>query len=94
MLVRANDGTVKYRNFTGFTRVDSFIDKEVPSGFIDGYNTIFTLDYTPILNSEHIYLNGILQDEGSVEDYTITGNTIEFIVAPSISMKIKCSYRK
>jgi len=68
-----------------------YVDKETPIGSIDGINDTFLLNRNPIPGSEHIYLNGLLQDED--EDYVINYNTITFIQAPSIGMKIRCSYR-
>jgi len=67
------------------------IDKETPIGDIDGINKFFNLNFTPVLKSEHVYLNGLLQEVD--DDYTITGSTINFIDAPSVGMKLKCSYR-
>lgn len=69
------------------------IDREIPSGVIDGVNKIFILSQTPELESEHIFLNGLLQDSGETEDYIISGNTITFIDAPLEGSKIRCSYR-
>jgi hypothetical protein len=69
----------------------TYIDKEKPEGSIDGVNATFLLNNNPIPGSEHIYLNGLLQDE--IDDYTIEYNTITFIEVPLIGMKIKCSYR-
>lgn len=70
--------------------VVSFVDKELPSGIIDGTNKIFTLRYIPMEGSEHIYLNGVLQESGG--DYTISDSTITFINAPSPFMKLRCTY--
>lgn len=67
------------------------IDKEVPTGIIDGTNINFLLNRTPIPGSEHVYLNGLLQDD--VDDYQLNHNTIVFTEPPSIGMKIRCSYR-
>jgi hypothetical protein len=67
------------------------IDKEKPNGIIDGINNSFILNNNPIPGSEHIYLNGLLQDDE--DDYQIEYNTIIFNEPPSIGMKIKCSYR-
>jgi len=67
-----------------------YIDKEIPSGVVNSINKIFTLNFQPIGNSEHIYLNGLLQD---YDDYTISGNTITFFDAPYTNAKLKCSYR-
>lgn len=67
------------------------IDKEIPTGLIDDNNTIFELSYEPILNSEHIYLNGLLQENG--EDYIIQEKSIVFSDSPMFGMRIRCSYR-
>ena len=69
------------------------IDREVPSGIVDGVNKLFILTETPELQSEHLFLNGLLQDPGETEDYVISGNTITFIDAPFEGSKIRCSYR-
>jgi hypothetical protein len=69
----------------------TYIDKEKPEGSIDGINATFLLNNNPIPGSEHIYLNGLLQDE--VDDYIINYNIITFNETPLIGMKIICSYR-
>lgn len=71
----------------------AFVDKETPSGDVDGVNAVFTLSSIPIPGSEHLYLNGLLQDEGGSEDYTIIDNIITFNLAPLPNMKLRCSYR-
>jgi len=70
--------------------VIAFMDKEKPSGNINGINKIFTLKLPPVEESEHIYLNGVLQENGG--DYTISDATITFVEAPSPSMKLRCTY--
>lgn len=72
----------------------NFVDKETPSGSINGSNATFTLANTPVSGSEHVYLNGILQDVGAGNDYTISGATITFLTAPISGDKIRVSYRK
>jgi hypothetical protein len=67
------------------------IDKEIPSGLIDDNNTNFELSSEPILNSEHVYLNGLLQENG--EDYIMDGKSIVFSDSPMFGMRIRCSYR-
>ena len=67
------------------------IDKEIPTGLIDDNNTIFELSSEPILNSEHVYLNGLLQENG--EDYIIQEKSIVFSDSPMFGMRIRCSYR-
>jgi len=71
----------------------NFIDNETPSGLIDGVNTLFELSVMPVPGSEHLYLNGLLQDSGMDLDYTITGRFINFNIAPPIGSIILCSYR-
>jgi hypothetical protein len=68
-------------------------DREVPTGSVNGINRVFILTQTPELQSEHLFLNGILQDPGDDEDYTISGRTITFIDAPLEGSRIRCSYR-
>jgi len=71
----------------------NFMDNEVPSGAIDGVNTVFSLIFTPKTNSEHLYLNGLLMESGVLNDYTISGDTITFNYAPPLGSSILCSYR-
>jgi hypothetical protein len=71
----------------------TFIDKEKPTGLTDGVNTIFKLSHIPIPNSEHLYLNGILQEKGDDLDYILDGKNIIFLEAPFNGMRVICSYR-
>jgi hypothetical protein len=73
------------------TTVRLFADKEQPYGSINSTNTAFQLAHEPVLGSEHVYLNGLLQ-EGSGNDYTITGNTIVFEMAPQTDTRLRCTY--
>jgi hypothetical protein len=68
-------------------------DRETPSGSVNGINRVFILTQSPELQSEHLFLNGILQDPGETADYTISGNTITFVDPPFEGSKIRCSYR-
>lgn len=77
----------------GMTDAD-FVVRETPSGTVNSSNVTFTLANTPIAGTEQIYLNGILQDEGGGNDYTISGATITFVVAPETGSKIRVSYIK
>lgn len=72
----------------------NFVDKEVPSGAINGTNTTYTLAFTPVIGSEHLYLNGMLQESGSGNDYTISGATITMLSAMLTGEKLRVSYRK
>jgi len=55
-----------------------FVTRDIPVGDIDGKNNTFVLKETPIPNSEHIYLNGLLQEPGPTKDYQISGNLLIF----------------
>lgn len=72
----------------------NFVDKETPSGAVNGSNTTYTLANTPVSGSEHVYLNGALQESGSGNDYTISGTTITMLTAMLTGEKIRVSYRK
>jgi hypothetical protein len=80
-------------NAAGLTN-SNFADKETPSGSLNGSNTTYTLANTPVSGSEHVYLNGVLQDVGAGNDYTISSATITMLTAPLASDKIRVSYRK
>lgn len=67
---------------------------EIPSEIIDGINTIFTLNVIPLLDSEQVILNGLIQTPGIGKDYTISGNTITFSIAPKTGYEVKISYYK
>lgn len=73
---------------------DQFIDKEIPSGLINGSNVTFTLVNTPVVGSEHVYRNGILQESGAGNDYTISGATITYLTAPLTGDKLRVTYRR
>ena len=72
----------------------NFVDKEIPSGSINGSNATFTLSSIPISGTEHLYINGVLQESGAGNDYTISGLTITMSTAPLSLEKLRCSYRK
>lgn len=65
---------------------------EVPTGEIDGSNVTFQLESNPILGSERLYLNGLIQRRGL--DYTITDNYINLLFAPFPGEMLTCSYSK
>lgn len=68
------------------------VNKEKPIGLINGVNKVFILLFEPVKNSEHLYLNGLLQDSDVNTDYEIVGNIITFYEAPMPGDKIRCSY--
>jgi hypothetical protein len=56
----------------------NFVFRQVPTGAIDSSNKIFTIANTPIAGTEQVYVNGVLQNAGSGNDYQISGATITF----------------
>lgn len=71
-----------------------FVTREVPTGTIDGSNVTFTLANTPISGSEEVFVNGILQNVGGGNDYTISGATITFNTAPQTGDIVLVNSRK
>ena len=72
-----------------YTRV--FSDKEKPEGIRNGVNKRFRLNNPPEYNSEHLFLNGVLQD-GDGCDYVIHGNILTLKLAPVFTDKLLCTY--
>jgi hypothetical protein len=71
-----------------------FSDSEIPSGAINGSNTVFTLAFTPSpAASLELYLNGLRQDAGI--DFTLSTNVITFFTAsnPQSGDLLLASYR-
>lgn len=73
-------------------RINWLVTRETPSGAVDGTNTVFSLANTPIAGSESVYLNGLLQEPGAGNDYTISGSTITFADAPLAEDRVRVSY--
>lgn len=59
----------------------NFVFNEVPSGTINGTNVTFTLANTPTSGKVTLYKNGLLLTPTT--DYTISGSTITYVVAPN-----------
>lgn len=62
--------------------VEGDIQKENESANCDGIVTAFTLSNVPISNSLDVYLNGLRQEEGSGNDFLISGTTVTFAEPP------------
>jgi hypothetical protein len=105
-LVSPGGGVDSFNTRTGAVTMVSgdltpfFVDNETPSGTgPDGVNDTFTLAFTPVVGSEHLYKNGIRQKPGAGEepnDYTIVGNVIIFDVLniPQPGDSLLADYRK
>lgn len=72
----------------------NFVTRETPTGAVNGSNTTYTLANTPTAGTEEVFLNGILQEPGAGNDYTISTNTITYLTAPLTGDKIRVNYRK
>jgi hypothetical protein len=68
------------------------VKRETPTGSINGSNVTFTLANTPVSGTEEVFLNGILQDAGAGNDYTISGGTITMLSAPVSGDKLRVNY--
>lgn len=80
---------------TAFTS-SNFVTREIPTGTVNGSNATFTLANTPTAGTEEVHVNGILQNVGAGNDYTISGATITFLsgAIPQTGDVILVNYRK
>jgi hypothetical protein len=70
-----------------------FADDETPSGLVNSSNTVFTLANTPSPGASlQLFENGLLQNP-SGNDYSLSGNTITFTIAPSTGSALLAWYR-
>lgn len=65
---------------------------EMPSEATDGSTVTFTLPHTPVDNTVKVFLNGVLQRSGASYDYTISGASVTFNVAPDDGDVVVASY--
>jgi hypothetical protein len=79
---------------TDYMAQSSFVTRETPGGTINGVNTTFTLANTPLVNTEQIFLNGLLLEPGAGNDYTISGATITMLIVPATGDRLKANYQK
>ena len=54
----------------------------------------FTMAATPLSNTDCIYLNGIIQNTGGANDYTLSGAIITFNTAPESGDVILVNYNQ
>lgn len=57
----------------------NFADAEVPIGLINGGNSTYTLNHTPLGTSLEVMKNGIVQQ--NTVDFTVSGTTVTFLTA-------------
>jgi hypothetical protein len=78
-------GSIPYSLLTGTPTImtsANFVYNETPSGTINGSNVTFTLANTPVSGKVSLYKNGL---KLSPSEYSITGATITYTVAPNTS---------
>jgi hypothetical protein len=79
---------------TDYLAPSNLVVRETPSGTVNGSNTGFTLANTPVAGTEQIYLNGLLQEPGAGNDYTISGTAITYLTAPVSGDRLRVTYQK
>jgi hypothetical protein len=79
---------------TDYMAPADFVTRETPAGTVNGVNATFTLANTPIANTESIFLNGLLQEPGAGNDYTISAATITMLNIPATGDRLRINYQK
>ena len=79
---------------TGNMKGKDYVNRETPTGLKNGTNVTFLLAFTPVSGTDCVYLNGVLQEPGSGNDYTMSGLTIAMATAPTSTDKLFVSYWK
>lgn len=71
-----------------------YICKETPTGTTNAVNATFTVTNLPVVGSEMVFTNGILQQPGTGNDYTISGSIITFLTnaIPQTGDKVLVTY--
>lgn len=77
---------------TGGTITFGESDNETPSGTPNGSLTTFGISHPPVSGSVKVYLNGQRMTVGGSDDYTISGQTITFAIAPKTGDRIVVDY--
>lgn len=67
------------------------LNQGAPTGTINGSNTSFSLSPTPAAAANvNCFMNGLQQQQGAGNDYTISGATITYLTAPPTGSKLNC----
>lgn len=82
---------MRTKSTLGASVIHKFIDDETPSGTKNGVNTTFYLAKAPIGGSLKLFRGGARQRV--TEDYTLSGKTITFLVAPEAGEVLTADYR-
>lgn len=88
-------GTSLTATVTQLNALGTFAIRETPTGTVNGSNDTFTLANTPTSGQEEVYVNGVQQDAGGANDYTISSAVITFTAGaiPQTGSKVRVSYR-
>ena len=93
ILVLPSGGTVVNTSYLQ----QSFVWNEVPSGLVNGVNRNFLLTKQPLTSgTAMVFRNGIMQEYGATQDYTVSGFTVIFTTGsiPNSGVdKIRVSYQ-
>lgn len=77
---------------SGDLTTTNFVFNEVPSGTVNGSNTAFTIANTPTSGTLSVYRNGLRMK--NIVDYTFSGTTLTFVVAPETGDELLTDYMK
>lgn len=92
MAVRLPDWRLKSGGFNSGSSGGGIPFREKPIGTIDGSNKVFTTSFNPWLGYVWLKLNGDDQDPINGPEFTVSGNTITYAVAPRSTDKHWCWY--
>jgi hypothetical protein len=67
-------GTLQTYNGSAWGNVAPLFQQDVFDAV--GPGNVFTLSFTPVLNSQHVFYNGLALAEGGSYDYTLSGNVL------------------
>jgi len=86
----ANSGQITISATTGISNINW---NEKLGGDADGINTVFTMVYTPASSTTlMVFVNGVLQEEGEISDFTLSGSNVVFSFPPQNGSKIVATY--
>lgn len=60
----------------------------------NGVTTVFALAFTPSGDNLMVFLNGIMQEPGAGNDYTLTGQNVTMLAAPATGDRLRATYLK
>ena len=67
-----------------------FVYGEVPTGAIDGLNDTFTLNFTPLVNTLQVYIDGMRYQD--TVDYSLAVATLTLVTPPATGQVLLVDY--